>query len=130
MEGGGLIPGEPSTHCSYCSEAGGLLGIVTILGILLESLLVSQPTAYPIPIVCDGESALYCSLVGGRERLNSSAKHCDLLSRIHDRKDKLCANILPVHVYGHRDDFADDLTVLEKLNVRMDQIAKRIDASC
>ena len=129
IEGGGLIPGESDTQCSYRSEAGGLLGIVTIISIL-ENLLVERPESYTLPVACDGESALYRSLIGGREKLNSSAKHCDLISRIHDRKDTLMADILPIHVYGHRDDFADNLTVLEKLNVRMDKIAKRIANTC
>ena len=31
MEGGGLIPGEPSTQCSYHSEAGGLLFTIKCL---------------------------------------------------------------------------------------------------
>ena len=129
MEGGGLIPGEFFTHCSYRSEAGGILGIITVVGIL-EKLLVATPAPYPLIIACDGESALYRSLVGGREKLNSSAKHCDLLSRIHDRKDVLRASITPTHVYGHRDDYSENLTILEKLNIRMDRLAKRIAATC
>ena len=129
IEGGGLIPGEALTHCSYRSETGGLLAIVTVVRIL-EGLLVTRPAPYPLPIACDGESALYRSLIGGREKLNCSAKHCDMISRIHDRKDTLSAKILPVHVYGHRDEYSENLTVFEKLNIRMDGLAKRIANTC
>ena len=77
-------------------------------------------------LACDGESALYRSLTGGREKLNTSVKHSDILSRTHDRKDSLQTIINPVHVYGHRDDVAMNLTVLELLNVAMDKLAKAI----
>ena len=125
LKGGGLIPGHKSAQGSYRSEAGGLLALVTIIQ-QLEKASVHPISPYSMKLACDGESALYRSLTAGRERLNTSVKHADLLSRTHDRKDELTVDIDPVHVYGHRDDVAMNLTTLESLNVSMDKLAKAI----
>ena len=63
-------------------------------------------------------------------KINSSAKYCDLISIIHDRKDFLDALITPVHVYGHSDEYSENLTVLEKLNIEMDKLAGRLADTC
>ena len=125
LKGGGLIPGGKAAQGSYRSEAGGLLALVTIIQ-CLERRYGKPIKPYSMTLACDGESALYRSLTGGRDKLNTSVKHADILSRTHDRKDTLQLLITPVHVYGHRDDLSTHLTVLEKLNVRMDKLAKAI----
>ena len=125
LKGGGLIPGDKSIQGSYRSEAGGLLALVTVIQ-ALEKHHGGVIPVYSMTLACDGESALYRSLTGGRDKLNTSVKHSDLLSRTHDRKDVLRSDITPRHVYGHRDDLSTNLTVLEKLNVRMDTLAKAI----
>ena len=125
LKGGGLIPGGKKYQGSYRSEAGGLLALVTIIQ-KLEQRYGKEIQPYSMTIACDGESALYRSLTGGREKLNTSVKHSDILSRTHDRKDSLRTEIVPVHVYGHRDDLTSNLTILERLNVQMDKLAKAI----
>ena len=77
-------------------------------------------------VACDGESALYRCLIGGRGRLSSSIKHCDIIAKCHDRIDKLICSIVPTHVRGHQDWKGKQLTILEKINVKMDDLAKRI----
>jgi len=125
LQGGGLIPGGRDSQGSYRSEAGGLLALVTIIQ-ALEEKYPGTIEPYTMKLACDGESALYRSLTGGREKLNTSIKHSDILSRTHDRKDAIRSLLLPVHVYGHRDDISQNLSVLELLNVRMDKLAKAI----
>ena len=125
LKGGGLIPGGKAAQGSYRSEAGGLLALVTIIQ-CLEQRFGANIAPYSMVLACDGEGALYRSLTGGRDKLNTSVKHADILSRTHDRKDAMKSHLTPVHVYGHRDDLSKNLTVLERLNVKMDNLAKAI----
>ena len=124
LQGGGLIPGTNDLHCSYRSEAGGLLASVTILEILESYFSITTP--YSQIVACDGESALYRCLVGGRGRLSTSIKHCDIIAKCHDRIDRLSCSVVPTHVRGHQDDRGTNLTILEKINVKMDSLAKKI----
>ena len=62
-----------------------------------------------------------------REKVSSSLKHADLISRVQDRLCKTKCIPQPIHVHGHMDDKSrKPLTLLEKLNIRMDTLAKQI----
>ena len=125
LEGGGMIPGTTGHQGAYRSEAGGLLGIATVLS-TLDSIF-PPPSEYKITIACDGESALYQCLQMPKEKISSSLKHYDIISRVQDKLSQSSCKPVPIHVRGHQDDKSKSpLSILEKLNVRMDALAKRI----
>ena len=128
LRGGGLIPGTKDLQCSYRSEAGGLLASTTVLQILENVLEITTP--YNQIVACDGESALYRCLIAGREKLSTSVKHCDIISRCHDRMALLVGTIIPEHVRGHQESKGVNLTILEKINIKMDHLAKKIANIC
>ena len=128
LEGGGLIPGKKDDQGSYRSEAGGLLGPITVAQILEK--IQPPPQHYEMTIACDGESALYQSIQLDPEKVSSAIKHADLISRIQDRKKPLKGRFIPIHVKGHQDEKSSSLTILEQLNVKMDDLAKRIAEKC
>ena len=124
VKGGGIIPGPEKSSSAYRGELGGLLGLVLVI-YALE--IISPPTSpYTIVVACDGKSALYKALCGSREYFNTSFPCFDLISRIITFREKMTATLIPTHVKGHQDDAGLPLTNLEKLNVRMDKLAKEL----
>ena len=53
IEGGGMIPGPPSSHDAFRSEAGGLLGILVMVSAITRDIRTGH-----IEVFCDGKSAL------------------------------------------------------------------------
>ena len=100
MAGGGMIPGHKGHQSAYRSKAGGILGPVTICCVL-ESLF-KPSNNHPLVIACDGEGALFRSVSMPREKVSSSLKHADLISRVQDRLCKTKYIPQPIHVHGHR----------------------------
>ena len=60
---------------------------------------------------------------------SSKNKACDIISAIIDQYQKLHISLCPEHVEGHRDRQGNQLTLLEQLNMQMDDLAKRILAT-
>ena len=60
------------------------------------------------------------------DRIRCSTKHVDLVSTLADFWHLLQFSPTTEHVYGHRDESSDNLTVPERLNCRMDSLAKSI----
>ena len=75
---------------------------------------------------CDGQSALFKSLLTRREYFSTQHVCFDLISRIIAIRESIKAKITPTHVKGHQEDIRENLSALEKLNVRMDRLAKEI----
>ena len=123
MEGSGLIPGTVLDHSAYRGELGGVLAQILVLSKI--EARHPGPKTYNITIACDGESALYKSLTTHRSKLSSTDKAFDILTRVADIRGTLRARLNPVHVDGHVDDTGRALTFIEKLNCRMDGLAKR-----
>ncbi len=125
LEGGGLIPGLKGQQSAYRSECGGILGSVTVCLILVS--LLAPPDKYTFQIACDGEGALYQCISMPRDKISSSMAHADIISRVKDRLLGLSCNVIASHVSGHQDDKSKKtLSVLERLNVRMDSLAEKI----
>ena len=130
MVGGGIVPGLLLDHNSYRSELGGLLGIVIFLrAVEMITRPPITPLAAALTIACDGKSALYKSLLTAKCHFSSKNKACDIISAIIDHHQKLHISLCPEHVEGHRDRQGNQLTLLEQLNVEMDDLAKRILAT-
>ena len=124
VEGGGLIPGTKDNQSAYRSEAGGILGSITFCQIV-ENLQPPEEQ-YNLTIACDGEGALYQCLQLDPEKVSSKIAHADMISRIQDRKKSLHCIIKPVHVMGHQEKTKKNLSMIETLNVKMDDLAERI----
>lgn len=126
LEGGGLLPGNLADQGSYCSEAGGILGSITVCERVEK--IMPPVSKYAITVACDGESALYQCLSQDPDKVSSFAKHADLISRIQDRKKKLNCQVTPVHVKGHQNEVQGlrSLSMMEILNVKMDDLANRV----
>ena len=117
---GGVIPGTKKNQNSYRAELGGQLGIASF-----NQSVVVPPGKYTMKTVCDGLAAL--EKVGvDKEYIRSSAKHIDMISIISDLWDQSPFSPLREHVYGHQDASLEPLTMLAKLNNKMDLMAKRI----
>ena len=119
LEGGGMIPGPPSSQNAFRSEAGGLLGVM-----IMVSALTATMASGSIEVFCDGKSALEKALYTPRHHFSSKNKSFDILSRIIELKENLDIDVIATHVRGHQDDVLDELTLPEQLNVRMDSQAK------
>ena len=120
IEGGGVIPGLQSDQNSYRSELGGQLGIASFIS------SVNLPKGeYTLKTVCDGLSAL--NQVGlDKSYTKSSLKHVDMISMIAELWERSDFTLTKEHVLAHQDDLNRPLTMLEKLNCRMDAFAKDI----
>ena len=64
----------------------------------------------------------------GKEKqyIRCSSKHIDMIAIITDLWEKSNFNFVREHVFAHQDDLARPLSMLEKLNCRMDILAKDI----
>ena len=121
-KGAGIVPSPEGESSAYRGELGGLLGqLLAIQSLEAQHQSIIQ---YTVQIACDGKSALFKSLLTDREYFSSRNRSFDIISHIIAVKEKLQAKIIPIHVYGHQDDLGRTLTLLEKLNVRMDTLAK------
>ena len=122
--GGGVVPSAPGDNNAYRAELGGLLGQLLLIESVEKIVPPSQP--YTVRVACDGKSALFRSLLTTRDQFNSRQKGFDIISSIISIRERLCGDVLPVHVYGHQDDTDKELSRLEVLNVEMDALAKAI----
>ena len=122
-KGGGVIPGPEGEGSAFRAELGGILSQVAVLQALEKTGYKFQAD---IIIGCDGESALFKSLLTDREYFSTQHKCFDLISRIIATKESIKATLTPTHVKGHQEDLRNNLTAMEKLNVRMDKLAKEI----
>ena len=121
IEGGGLVPGPPEDQSAYRSELAGQLGAVSFL----DAIDITVQDKTTMTTSCDGISAL--RQVGKvPDRIRCSTKHVDLVSALADFWHLLKFDPHTEHVYGHRDETSDNLTVPERLNCRMDLLAKSI----
>lgn len=123
-KGGGVVPSPSGVSSAYRGELGGLLGILIVIWSLEQLIPPHRP--YRIQVACDGKSALFQALLTPRDQFNSRQKSFDIISKIIDIRDQLAAEITPIHVKGHQDKVTTQLTTLEALNVRMDNLAKEI----
>ena len=83
------------------------------------------PGQYRMKTVCDGLAAL--EKVGvEKDYIRSSSKHIDMISMITDLWNQSPFSPIREHVYGHQDASLQPLTMLAKLNNKMDLMAKRI----
>ena len=62
-----------------------------------------------------------------KEYIRSSAKHIDMISIITDLWRRSPFSPIREHVYGHQKSSLQPLTILAKLNNKMDSLVKRID---
>ena len=123
LDGAGMVPGTVLDHNSYRGELGGLLAQLQTLQ-KIEDIYPGQE--YDVIVACDGESALMKALTTPRDKISSSNRAYDILSRIADIREQLRAQITPVHVEGHADESGREMTDLEVMNCRMDARAKQI----
>ena len=123
-KGGGIVPSPCGASSAYRGELGGLLGVLTLVWSLEQ--LIPPTEEYSVTIACDGKSALFRSLLTRRDQFNSRQKSFDLISAIISVRDLLKAKVTPVHVKGHQDKVYKTLSRLERLNIRMDRLAKEI----
>jgi hypothetical protein len=114
--------GPKKVQSAYRSEVGGLVGIAVCLTSLSSHLNHTEP---PITTACDGLSALK-KVHATKEMVKPSWKHVDLLTGLIDLFENLPMKARLEHVLGHQDDVGRPLTLLERINVRMDSIAKTI----
>ena len=120
IEGGGLVP-DPGD--SYRTELAGQLGIASFLESIIMEDIAATPT---ITVSCDGLSALNRTGLS-LDSLRASDKHMDMVSMLSQLWENIPYTIAREHVYGHQDDQDEhELTILEQLNCRMDDKAKRI----
>jgi hypothetical protein len=119
---GGIIPGPKEVQSAYRSEVGGLVGIAVCLTSLSSHLNHTEP---PFTTACDGLSALR-KVHATKEMVKPSWKHVDLLTGRIDLWENLPMKARLEHVLGHQDDVGRPLTILERINVRMDSTAKTI----
>ena len=79
----------------------------------------------PITTACDGLSVLR-KVHATKEMVKPSWKHVDLLTGLIVLWENLPMKARLEHVLGHQDDVGRPLTILERINVRMDSTAKTI----
>ena len=119
IEGDGLVPGPPEDQSAYRNELAGQLGAVSFL----DAIDIAVQANTTMTTSCDGISAL--RQVGkAPDRICCSTKHVDLVSALADFWHLLQFTPHTEHVYGHRDETSANLTVAERLNCRMDLLAK------
>ena len=121
LRGAGMLPGSIADQNAYRSEIGGQYGIA--LGVWALAQLCSLTAQSKIYCACDGSSALQrCHLK--MDSIGASMKQFDLLSAVTEIWEALPIRVVPVHVYGHRDETGVELNRLEMMNVEMDCAAK------
>ena len=127
ISGISLIPGHLSSQSAIRSELVGVLAILAYMDKLQKEYLL--PSAGGI-LGCDCRSALESTFYSHRRpRVNDH--HADIKSAIHHYTSMATIILQPKHIFAHQDDFLPycQLSRLEKMNVRMDALAKqaRID---
>ena len=118
-----ISPGVKEIQNSYRSEITGILSILEELKAICDTWGIKKGRC---TIFCDGLSAL--QRVDEIEETILTSKHCcaDLLQACKSIKNSIPISLVFVHVRGHQDDnkLYDELTLIEKLNVIMDRLAK------
>ena len=121
IETGGLVQGLPEDQSAYRSELAGQVGAVSFI----DAIDINVQNNTTLTTSCDGISAR--RQVGKvPDQIRCSTQHVDLVSTMVDFWHLLQFDPHTEHVYGHRDDTSDYLTVPEHLHCRMDLLAKSI----
>jgi hypothetical protein len=127
ISGISLIPGDASSQSAIRSELVGILAIYTYLHKLQTDLRLP---ALGGVLGCDCRSALESTFFSYRPP-RVTDYHADIKASIHHYHNISSIHMQPIHIYAHQDDFVPyiNLSRLEKMNVRMDYLAKqaRID---
>ena len=123
VSGISLIPGSLSVQSAIRSE---LVGVLAILAYMDRLKIDHSLPAVGGHLGCDCRSALETTFYSFRTpRVNDH--HADIKSAIHHYMSKQHIHLKPTHIFAHQDDFLpySQLTRLEKMNVRMDSLAKQ-----
>jgi len=121
ISGGRIIPGHPDAQSSFRSELGGLVGI----GMVAMALATSTASSPILDLGCDGASALLRYNLPSL-KVSCSMKDYNIISILSKIWDKSTAKVNAIEVRGHQDDLGRALTVMETMNVDMDNMAKTI----
>ena len=123
IEGEGIFPGPPEAQCSFCSEVGGVSGIV-------HKVTHLETLASPAPILltgCDSISTLHhCMSV--QHSVKARWSHCDLLSNLQAPIHLNTSTHAWMHVKAHqtRTKIRSQLLRNALLNEDMDALATKI----
>ena len=117
----GPTPGPPHIQSAYRSELGALVGCF-LLRWILSIATNSSPN---VVVACDNDKALQKSITD-QDFVKIGWKHSDLISAITDIRGSVEGNIAIEYVKGHSDSEKawDELSMIEKLNVKADEEAK------
>ena len=118
-----LIPGNLSSQSAIHSELVGVLAILAYMDKLQQAY--SLPSAGGI-LGCDCRSAIESTFYSFRSPWVNN-HHADIKAAIHHYTSKPSILLQPMHIFAHQDDFLpySQLSRLEKMNVRMDYLAKQ-----
>ena len=103
------MPGEAGEQSSYCSELGGLVGIVAFL----NSLQLPSPLPSPnssITILCDGQSSLDKTNVP-LELVKAKYMYSDLISILSHLTTDSKFQFITEHVKANQDEHQGPLSV-------------------
>ena len=116
------VPASSDDHDAYRSELAGLYGILRI-SILLEK--IGNIENGSIEVGCDGKSALEQALTKDKDEVSCNQSHFDIISSIHDIREKSKITYIPKHIKGHQDDDSEaELDKYAHLNIECDLRAK------
>ena len=118
-----ISPGVKDIQNAYRSELTGILAILEELKAICDQWGLKKGRC---TIFCDGLSALNRVDELDDTNLSSKSSSADLLQACKTMKKRLPIDIDFVHVKGHQDrnKLYDKLTLIEKLNIVMDRLAK------
>lgn len=121
----GPTPGPPHIQSAYRSELGALVGCF----LLRMILSIATNSAPKIVVACDNDKALQKSITD-QDFIKIGWKHSDLISAIADIRSSIDGDTTIKYVKGHSDSEKrwDELSILEKLNVKADEEAKQCRA--
>ena len=116
------IPGEHSSQCSYRSELGGILGILTMVDIIAQETNITNGS---ITIGCDNVQAGEHALEWKRFP-SPTQDHFDILQQIHILRKRLRIDVRYYYVEGHQlERYGEYGDKWAKINDQMDSLAKK-----
>ena len=117
----GTIPGHPEAQSSFCSKLGGLVGI----GMVAMALATSTESSPTLDLGCDGAFTLLRNNLPSL-KVSCSMKDYNIISILSKIWEKSTDKVNAIEVRGHQDDLGRELTVMETMNIDMDNMAKTI----
>ena len=112
--------GGPNDQSAYRSELIGLAAIITYVTSLVTKNNLQN---VKIEVACDGISALQNVFDEWNTIIKTNMKHYDVIAYARSVKDQSSVKWTSRHVYGHQDEVSTELSIWERLNVIVDNLA-------